>query len=368
MEYVVDFVQMQRFNDPLLVEVLEAMRTHGGKRISEEAWQAIMSTEIKSSVSQPGEIDVRLRDARHWYECAYEWRIVSYAMHSHAKLNAKAEGKLLYYIPSIDMPSVRMSKKDFDDMRSEPNISNTGKFPGILPIYIGMEMYLTETYLPPKIGRGTPVDVVDIELHPMEPPIQGRDSIASHGCVILHYMPKHIYVRVRNCDSFFLISKASVSQPGGADLKGASVSQPGVADLQGVIAVSPQSRTWRYKNKTMKEPVSVSRTQIPLLPRKQCTLHGVQGKTADPGFIAHWSFPAGISKESIWLAYYVSLSRPRSLSKLLSHGLPDRNIIEGGPPDSIADAFQEMFAAKIAKTRLACANARAQMGWPARPS
>ena len=86
-EHVVDFVQMQRFNDPLPVEVLEAMRTHGGKRISEEAWQAIMSTEIKSSVSQPGEIDVRLRDARHWYECAYEWRIVSYAMHSHAKLN-----------------------------------------------------------------------------------------------------------------------------------------------------------------------------------------------------------------------------------------------------------------------------------------
>ena len=209
MEHVVDFVQMQRFNDPLLVEVVEAMRTHGGKGISEEAWQAIASTEIKSSVSQPGEIDVRLRDARHWYECAYERRIVSYAMHSHAKLNAKAEGKLLYYIPSIDMPSVRMSKKDFDDMRSQPNISNTAaKFPGILPIYIGMEMYLTETYLPPRIGRGTPVDIVDIEPHPMEPPIQGRDSIASHGCVILRYMPQHIYVRAKNCDSFF-ISKAS---------------------------------------------------------------------------------------------------------------------------------------------------------------
>ena len=33
MEYVVDFVQMQRFKDPLLVEVLEAMRTPGGKNI-----------------------------------------------------------------------------------------------------------------------------------------------------------------------------------------------------------------------------------------------------------------------------------------------------------------------------------------------
>ena len=48
-------------------------------------------------------------------------------------------------------------------------------------------------------------------------------------------------------------------------------------------------------------------------------------------------------------------------------GLPDRKIIEGGPPESIAEAFQEMFAAKIAKMKLACAQARAQMGWPARP-
>ena len=148
----------------------------------------------------------------------------------------------------------------------------------------------------------------------------------------------------------------------------ASAAQPGGPDLQGVIAVSPTARTWKYKNQTRQDPVTVSRTQLPLLPRKQCTLHGIQGKTADPGFIAHWSFPAGLSPVSIWLAYYVSLSRPRSFSKLLSHGLPDRDIIEGGPPDSIADAFQKMFAAKIAKTKSACVQARAQMGWPARPT
>ena len=121
-EHVIDFVQMQRFTDPLLVEVLEAMRTPGGKRISEEAWRAITSTEIICA-AQP---DARLQDVRHWYECAYEWRIVSYAMHSHARLNAKADGQLLYYIPSIDIPTVRLNKRDFDDMRSQPNISNTG--------------------------------------------------------------------------------------------------------------------------------------------------------------------------------------------------------------------------------------------------
>ena len=36
-------------------------------------------------------------------------------------------------------------------------------------------------------------------------------------------------------------------------------------------------------------PVAVSRTQLPLLPRKQCTLHGMQGTTAEPGLIAHWT-------------------------------------------------------------------------------
>ena len=91
-------------------------------------------------------------------------------------------------------------------------------------------------------------------------------------------------------------------------------------------------------------------------------------QTADPGFIAHWSFPARLSKESVWLAYYVSLSRPRSFKNLLSHGLPDRNIIEGGPPKTINDAVQDMFGAKIVKTRLACVQARAEMGWRARPS
>lgn len=349
-EYVVDFVQMQRFDDPLLVEVLEAMRTPGGKKISEEAWRAITATEMKQD-----DKDTRLRDARGWYECAYEWRLVSFAMHAHARLNAKAAGKVLYYIPSIDAPAVRMSRKDFDEMRGQPNINTSAKFPGILPVYVGMEMILTESYLPPSIVRGAPVEVVSIELHPMEPEILGRDSIASHGCVVLHYMPKCIYVRLQNCKDTFLASDAGVPQHGNAD-------------LQGVLAVQPISRSWRYKGKTMDAAIAVSRTQCPLLPRKQCTLHGVQGKTADPGFIAHWTFPVGLSKESIWLAYYVSLSRPRGFSRLLSHGLPDRDIIEGGPPEDITSAFEEMFSHKIAATKRACARARADMGWPARCS
>ena len=126
------------------------------------------------------------------------------------------------------------------------------------------------------------------------------------------------------------------------------------------------SATRPTPSKGMENAIPASRTQCPLLPQKQCTLHGVQGKTADPGFIARWKFFKGLNKESIWLAYYVSLSRPRGFSRLLSHGLPDRSIIEGGPPESITEAFNELFAEKITATKAVCAEARAEMGWPAR--
>ena len=76
---------------------------------------------------------------------------------------------------------------------------------------------------------------------------------------------------------------------------------------------------------------------------------------------------SGLKNESIWLAYYVSLSRPRSFGQPLSHGLPDRGIIESGPPEQIAKAFDELFADKIATAKIACAKARQELGWPARP-
>ena len=167
-------------------------------------------------------------------------------------------------------------------------------------------------------------------------------------------MPKAIYVRVKGCKTIFL-------KPG------ADACPLGELDMHGIIAVKPVARPWKFKPKGRSSPISVVRTQDPLLPQKQCTLHGVQGKTADPGFIAHWTFPKMLSKEAIWLAYYVSLSRPRSLSRLLCHSMPDRDIIEGGPPESITEAFDELFTGKIQDTKDACARARQELGWPPRP-
>ena len=88
------------------------------------------------------------------------------------------------------------------------------------------------------------------------------------------------------------------------------------------------------------------------------------GKTADPGLIAHFTVPIGLRKESVWLAYYVILSRPRSLATLLCHSMPDRSIIEGGPPDAIPDALMEFFADKITATAISIKSARRELGWP----
>ena len=86
-----------------------------------------------SSAPQPAATDSRLREARNWYESAYEWRIVSFAMHAHARLNAQAAGKVLFYVPAIDQPLAQMSPQDFDDMRAMPNIAASAKLPGIMP-------------------------------------------------------------------------------------------------------------------------------------------------------------------------------------------------------------------------------------------
>ena len=359
MEYVIDFVEMKRFDDPLLIQVLEAMRVPGGRKISDECWQAIEATQIKpcsdigaargSSASQPAAWDPRLRAARKWYESAYEWRIVSYAMHTQARLNAHDDGKLLFYIPAVDRPVVRCSREEYDQMRAEPNISNTAKFPGLLPLYVDMEMILTESVLPPKYVRGSACVVAGLELHPNEPPIAGRASIAKEGCVLLHYLPKAVYVKMKDSKDIHLPTTEHTK-----------------AELEGLLAITPKARPWRFQASTSTSAIQVTRSQIPLLPQKQCTLHGVQGTTADPGFIAHWTFPLRLPYASQWLATYVSLSRPRRFKNLLSHGLPSRELIEGGPPEEISTALAELFVNKIAATKIACAKARKQLKWPAR--
>ena len=99
-------------------------------------------------------------------------------------------------MPAVDRPAARLAQADFDEMRAEPNIGATANMPGLLPLFVGLEVILTESILPPKYVRGAPGKVVGIELHALEPPVEGRTSIVSDGVVVLHYMPKAVYVKI----------------------------------------------------------------------------------------------------------------------------------------------------------------------------
>jgi len=342
--YVIDFVEMKRFEDDKQLQLLQNMRVPGGVPVPEDTWKAIVASQYKA-----GKDAAQLLACSKWHEAAYDWRTVSFAMQTKARLQAKQAGRILYYIQAVDRVSQHVTEKELLRIVAEPNLSNTKKLAGLLPVYIGMDMMMQKTLLPPQYVTGTVGKLLGIELHPDEPKISNRQSVREAGCVILKYMPKWLYLEIPDtADGFLKSDNADAPQLG-----------------PNVIAIEPDSRTWTHRTEDGLK-VAVTRTQIPLLPDKISTLHGIQGKTADPGLAAHWKFPKNLSPEALWLAHYVILSRPRTLANLLSFGLPSRKILEAGPPQAITEAFQRVFGDKIEKTKEACAEARRELGWPAR--
>ena len=61
------------------------------------------------------------------------------------------------------------------------------------------------------------------------------------------------------------------------------------------------------------------------------------------------------------------LVSPTQLFAIAEPRLAGQGIIEGGPPKNITEAFDELFSKKIVATKKACADARREMKWPARP-
>ena len=345
--YVIDFVEMKRFEDEKQLQLLKNMRVPGGRPVAEETWRAILATECK-----PKNVTARLLQCTDWYETAYDWRTVSFAMQTKARLQAKQAGQILFYIQAVDKVAQHVPSTEFLKIVAEPNLSHTKKLAGVLPAFIGMNMTMQSNLLPPRYVTGTVGKLVGIELHPDEPnrkALWERASVRESGCFLLKFMPKCFYFQIPSADDGFLLSP---------DVHAPQLNAK-------VIAIEPERRTWTHKTEDGIK-VEVSRRQIPLLPDKISTLHGIQGKTADPGMCAHWKFPTNLSPEALWLTHYVILSRPRSLSNLVSFGLPSRKVLESGPPQAIIDTFERLFGDRIASTKEACIAARRELGWPAR--
>ena len=124
-------------------------------------------------------------------------------------------------------------------------------------------------------------------------------------------------------------------------------------DLERIFAVQPIPRSWTYDGPELKgQYVNVARRQLPLGPARVLPLYSMQGMTAEPGLVAHWTFPPRLDCDIKWLICYVILSRVPSLAQLMSIGLSDkiRAIIERGPSDSLVQTFNTLFPDKAEQT------------------
>ena len=124
-------------------------------------------------------------------------------------------------------------------------------------------------------------------------------------------------------------------------------------------------KSWTFTDPVAGATLTVSRTQLPLMPASACPLYSLQGMTCDPGLIAHFAMPRRADDDIKWLIVYVLLSRVRSLACLRSVGLTPkiRKIIEGGPPAMLADNFEKLFRDKIMLTKQAASSAKAALRW-----
>ena len=146
---------------------------------------------------------------------------------------------------------------------------------------------------------------------------------------------------------------------------GVSLECPACRRQPGVVVVRPLCRVWKYTDTKTNATFTVNRTQIPLMPEPACSLYSLQGATCDPGLVAHFVMPRRADADIKWLIVYVMLSRVRSLDRLRSVGLTTkiRDIIEGGPPNMLANNFERLFRGKIEETLAAATAALEALGW-----
>ena len=237
------------------------------------------------------------------------------------------------------------------------NMTDTKGLMGLLPLYVGMHVRLTERILAPteRDPWGVPANclatVVEIIPHPSEGNILSRASASRDGFVVLHRLPRAVLIKVERSDGVFLPPDAN------------GMMRPGV------VAVTPVKRPWIFKDGEAEMAqvfTHVDRYQLPLAPFLVRTLHTMQGVIAEAGIVAHWNLPEYWSEAEKWLATYVMLSRPRSLKMLLSHGLPCRELLERGPPDAWQTELEEVLEHVFECTKVASSQARMKLNWPAR--
>ena len=355
-----------RFTDETLIQILEAMRTPGGRKLSRAQWQALQKTE--RIAEKPADASNERPDESNYYHGCYCWSVITMAAFMLARTSARESGQTLFYAQAVDqaLTVIQSSTKEqfYEDLLKIPSLSTTKRLPAVVLWHTGMRMKFTTTLQQPFAVQDVECTVVGFEPadedHDAKTAIDAQHCQGERPCA---YMPKAIYVKIDDCDHCFLPpAPCSLHRSTGHDASCLDC----ICNTAGIFAVKPLTRTFKYyydpENKT--KYVKVQRMQFPLMPALAMPLYSMQGTTADPGIVAYWFFPQRCSPSVRWLIVYVMLSRPRSLATLTSVGLTDkvRAIIEQGPPEELVATFHKLFDGKIKETRSVAAQAAQRYG------
>ena len=235
------------FSDKTLIEILETMRTLGGRKLSPDQWQALMQTQ--SSAEQSADNLAAQRIDLTWYHVRYYWDVITMAAFLLACVSAQKAGQTLFSVRAIDQPLTVIHRAVEQDLYGEllkiPSIQTTKRLPAVVLWHQGMRVRFTTTLQQPFAVQDVEGTIVGFD--PDDKDYAAKVAVDAEHCQGEHvcgFMPKAIYVKIDECDCHFLPpAPCSVHRSTDHDpscLNCISAVQPGV------FAVKPVSRKFQY--------------------------------------------------------------------------------------------------------------------------
>ena len=194
-----------RFTDKTLVEILQVMRTPGGRKLCRYQWQVLLQTE--RSAEQPAADAAQSDDIATWYHVCCCWSVITMASFMLARVSARKAGQTLYYVQAVDQPLtvlLRASQEDFyEELLRISSIQITKRLPAVVLWHLGMRMRFSTTLQQPLAVQDVGCTVLGFEPDDMDAQV-ATDAHNCQGEHVCCYMPKAIYVKIDDCTCHFL--------------------------------------------------------------------------------------------------------------------------------------------------------------------
>ena len=248
--YVFQLQQMMRFTDPVLIRILQTMRTVGGRPLSNSDWQALLATELSDNTPSAEKPDVS-----GWYHTCYVWSVISMAAFMEARESARKAQKTLVYIQAVDRFPSAMTQSDprtqelYHAFLRVSSLTKTKRLPAFCLLHVGMEVRLTTTLDMPYAVQDATATVLEIQLADAD---EGTFQRRTTGAVLeslqpevlLNLLPVAVLIKLHDCKHVFLPVQpcahcATVTETCPTCMANREA-------LEGVFAVEPLQRTWKY--------------------------------------------------------------------------------------------------------------------------